>query len=179
MAITKCTECGGVVSDQAKACPTCGAKPRKPASKLGIVFALIVLAVILKAVFSEDPERDARRAKAAAAEAALTPEYRADRKAEQDRASKQIDRAYATIPVLKKTMKNPDSFKLDSALSTPAGALCFEYRGTNTFNAIVPAKAVVAPGATQVATGSDQQVAVAWNKHCANTAGDEIGAVLR
>ena len=42
MALTKCHECGQDVSTQAKACPTCGAKVKKPS---GIRLLLFVLAV--------------------------------------------------------------------------------------------------------------------------------------
>jgi hypothetical protein len=38
--------------------------------------------------------------------------------------------------VLKKSMKNPDSFKLEQVIRTVDGIYCFEYRATNSFNTI-------------------------------------------
>jgi hypothetical protein len=45
MALTKCHECGQDVSTQAKACPTCGAKVKKPSGTRLILFLLAVLGV--------------------------------------------------------------------------------------------------------------------------------------
>lgn len=53
MAIIKCYECGKDVSTAARACPTCGAKVRKPPKSVGLggaVFALFVGYVIYAAV---------------------------------------------------------------------------------------------------------------------------------
>ena len=46
MALTKCHECGQDVSTQAKACPTCGAKVKKPSGTRSILFLLAVLGVL-------------------------------------------------------------------------------------------------------------------------------------
>ncbi|MFW6342881.1 MAG: hypothetical protein ACOC00_07665 [Halothiobacillaceae bacterium] len=40
--VTKCRDCGGMVSASAKHCPHCGAKVRKPAGLLGWALALMV-----------------------------------------------------------------------------------------------------------------------------------------
>jgi hypothetical protein len=45
MALTKCHECGHDVSTQAKACPTCGAQPKKPSGARFVLFLLAVLGV--------------------------------------------------------------------------------------------------------------------------------------
>jgi hypothetical protein len=45
MALTKCHECGQDVSTQAKACPTCGAQPKKPSGARFVLFLLAVLGV--------------------------------------------------------------------------------------------------------------------------------------
>jgi hypothetical protein len=72
---------------------------------------------------------------------------------------------------LKKGMKNPDSFKLESVRRTGDGVFCFEYRAANSFNAIIPGKALF--GAGRAAT-SDQGTSFAplWNKFCTKSSED-------
>ena len=43
-------------------------------------------------------------------------------------------------------MKNQDSFNLENTVYSPSDAFCFNYRATNSFNAIVPGRAVKYPG---------------------------------
>jgi uncharacterized protein YwgA len=47
MAIIKCAECKNKVSDKAKACPNCGARPKKRSSCLGIILLLFFGAVLI------------------------------------------------------------------------------------------------------------------------------------
>jgi hypothetical protein len=71
---------------------------------------------------------------------------------------------------LKKGMKNPDSFKLESARRTGDGVFCFEYRAANSFNAIIPGKALV--GAGKAATSDQAGFAALWNKFCTKPSED-------
>lgn len=74
--------------------------------------------------------------------------------------------------LLKQSMKNPESFKLESLLKMADGSLCFSYRATNSFNAIVPGYAVAA-GEKLLADGNagfDQL----WAKRCAGKHGDDF-----
>lgn len=50
MALIKCKECGKEISDQANACPNCGAKPYKPSGCLAVFVAVAVLIVIFSLV---------------------------------------------------------------------------------------------------------------------------------
>jgi hypothetical protein len=72
---------------------------------------------------------------------------------------------------LKKGMKNPDSFKLETAIRMADGIYCFEYRATNSFNAIVLGRAFF--GAGKVGT-SDQGSTFSplWNRYCARSGED-------
>lgn len=50
MALIKCKECNAQISSEAKACPHCGAKVKKPSGCLkwgGIIFAIMVIASLL------------------------------------------------------------------------------------------------------------------------------------
>ena len=44
---------------------------------------------------------------------------------------------------LRANMKNPASFNLDTAIRLDDGTLCLSYRDTNSFNAIVPGRAII------------------------------------
>ncbi len=65
---------------------------------------------------------------------------------------------------LKARAKNPDAFKLERALLMPSGTVCYEYRGTNSFNAVVLEQAAW----TDKGGTTD---AAAWNAHCAGKPG--------
>lgn len=63
MALTPCHECGYNVSTEAKACPQCGAAPKKRRKSKAWLYALIGLPVIFftwAAVRTPSPEEDAR-----------------------------------------------------------------------------------------------------------------------
>lgn len=47
MAMVKCKECGKEISNKAKACPSCGAKVKKPIYKKPVLYVLIVILVIV------------------------------------------------------------------------------------------------------------------------------------
>ncbi|MBN9410858.1 MAG: zinc ribbon domain-containing protein [Burkholderiales bacterium] len=49
MALQKCHECGAQVSSEAKACPSCGAKPKKSVGLVGIIVAGIFGIIIFNA----------------------------------------------------------------------------------------------------------------------------------
>lgn len=51
MALIKCHECGAEVSTEAKACPKCGAKVRKPTSgALALLLGLMVIGIVIVGV---------------------------------------------------------------------------------------------------------------------------------
>lgn len=70
---------------------------------------------------------------------------------------------------LKKSMKNPDSFKLEEVRRTGEGFYCFEYRATNSFNAMIPGKALFGKG-TAASSDESGKFAGLWNKHCTKPA---------
>jgi hypothetical protein len=79
--------------------------------------------------------------------------------------------------VLKQNMKNPDSFKLEKLIRTPEGMYCFEYRATNSFNAIVPGRAYVGNGKTGTSDGGNA-FPPQWNRYCGGKPGDDYSTVV-
>lgn len=153
MAIIKCHECGNQVSTEAKACPSCGAKVRKPAGIFGWAFAgsVILLVVMCSQQTSTTP---------AAAKATRTPE--------QVKAEEEEERLFQAdvvkVKLLKAALKNPASFELVTAARMDSGTLCVVYRGTNSFNAIITEQKAVK---ADLSFGD-------WNRHCGGKSGKDL-----
>jgi len=132
--------------------------------------------------------------------ASLTPEQKAaeeKQRQEREKASREaqqqavankkkqdaaVQRAVAGASVLKKSMRNPDSFKLESALVIDqSGAVCYDYRAQNGFGGVNVGRAALAPDGSKFLTReSDGDAFVRfWNKECAKKSGTEVGALAR
>jgi uncharacterized protein (DUF924 family) len=68
---------------------------------------------------------------------------------------------------LKSNAKNPASFELARAVMVDSQTICYEYRGTNSFNAVVLNRRVIS---NAVNSGEDRD----WNKHCAGRDGEDF-----
>jgi hypothetical protein len=149
MALIKCTECGQQISDEAKRCPSCGAKVKKPASFLWWVLgAMVVYGVVSGAMNpSETPPQKTEAEKQAEAEA-----------------SQKLGLDIARTKALKQSTKNPASFELVEAIRMDDLALCITYRGTNSFNAVVTENKVLLK---DWKTGE-------WNKSCSGKTGADV-----
>jgi hypothetical protein len=143
--------------------------------------------------------------KARAAEAALTPEQRAARAAQQvaqaaaaaraassriaaaakqktdrDAENARLRMSAAGAMALKSAMKDPEAFELRSAIAMPNGASCYEYRGKNSFGAVLPSAAILTSKGKLLVQESDGNAFVnAWNKECAGTNGQEMEPLFR
>jgi RNA polymerase subunit RPABC4/transcription elongation factor Spt4 len=169
VALIVCTECNAQVSDQAKACPQCGAtkfKPRPPKPKtnwklIAVVSFLGTIAVGI--MFSQQNEERA------AAETAKTPEQRAkEAKAKSEELQQQTLAANA-VKVLKTSMKDPTAFTGTAVYGGANGAACITYRAKNSYGAIFPGKAVALKSGTILIEEKDRNRFVeAWNIACAN-----------
>lgn len=71
---------------------------------------------------------------------------------------------FAAVKTLQQSVKNPDSFTLTRAFFTTDGFACIDYRATNSFNAVVPGRAVIS---LDVASSEDAD----WWKYCTNKTG--------
>lgn len=147
MALVNCKECGHPVSTEAKSCPNCGAKaPKRSGTGLA---PLLVIGLIAYAVYATSSSPNTEKKPPSAAE--LQKE-------------KDFQTVVAGARWLKRNLKNPSSFELVSAVMVGSDAICYVYRGTNSFNAIVTSRHVF----TDSANTSDER---AWAKHCAGRQG--------
>lgn len=167
MALTKCKDCGREISDTARACPHCGAPPPKKTSLftwvVGGLFALVLTQCVMRQAGREDRQ---------VSKPALTPEQIAQRaKADED-----LRRAVAATRVIKKSMKDPESFKLESFVYYDGGAVCVEFRAKNSFGAVVPGKGVF-DGAAAILTNADgNRFVKVWNDTCTRPGGQDRAA---
>ena len=120
MALIKCHECEKEISDEAKTCPHCGAKPK---TGIGVGKALALMLFVLVVIFmvvgknsSENTakQEDARRA-------ALTPAQRTAEDRIRAAARKIPDARWACQQALMQSLHDPDSAKLESASTWYAG----------------------------------------------------------
>jgi len=147
MALIKCPECGADVSENATVCPKCGEKmPKKTSLFTWMVAALILIGVGISLTKPDAPPPPKKTPEQLAAEIKREAEFQ---------------RVVRVAKLVKASAKNPASFTLTFAGLTNQGAICIEYRATNSFNAVVPGNYVVAG-----ATAGDSPAL--WNKHCAN-----------
>lgn len=140
---------------------------KKPHSKGQWIFIGLAAVGMVSCIASGQAESERQAADRAAAEAQKTPEQKiAEEKAKvaaEEAKKKTVEEARTVAfyaAALKKSMKNPDSFDLTSAGVMEGGAICYEYRATNSFNAVVPDILVV----TKSKTSKDPRD---WNKFCA------------
>ncbi|MBX3535795.1 MAG: hypothetical protein KF826_15720 [Xanthobacteraceae bacterium] len=98
----------------------------------------------------------------AAAKIEPTPEEAAAKRKRNEIFTRQV----LAVRQLKAGMKNPDSFRLESATVMDDGTLCVFYRATNSFNAIVPGYATIRKD--RIYTGNEQ-----WSRYCAGKSGED------
>lgn len=153
MALRPCKECGAQVSTAAKACPSCGAPPRAGTSVGTIVVAVLLLFGMASAVSTCSSSE---------------PSPSAAKPPPDPVREKQFQTAVAGAKWLKSKMKNPASFELVAVtMIGDLQAMCYEYRGTNSFNAIVTSRHVITDN---VNSGEARD----WNKHCAGKSGTDF-----
>ena len=76
-------------------------------------------------------------------------------------------KAQRLAAAVRKAANDPGSIKIEEAFYTDAGAIALEYRGKNSFGAMILNRAVMTPDG-KVAAGSDSTIATLWNRHIAN-----------
>ena len=122
MALIKCRECGGEVSTAAKSCPHCGAKiPRTSVlGKIVLVVGLVWMLVWFFGKFDHwnlPPSISPSQSSDQARLAQLTPEQRAAEDAARAKAEKFSAARGACLIVLKKSLNDADTAKLESTSS--------------------------------------------------------------
>lgn len=151
MALTKCKECGKEMSSEAKACPACGAPPPKKTSLVTWLVCGFMLFVFVRCAQMGGTGTST----ATAPTPKTTP-------AEE----KEFQTVVGSLVWIKENMKNPKSFELVSAQMIGGKALCIEYRGTNSFNAVVLNRRVITDNVNS-AESKD------WNRECAGRSGKD------
>ncbi len=169
MALVKCSVCGSKVASDAAACPGCGTKKYRRRSLLRIAFFIILVGYVLYAVNRCGDANDRRAAEVAAVEAAKSPAQRAAEAEQKAKSDAEFQFALMAAKAIKANMKNPASFELVNAILLDGGPLCLEYRGTNSFNAVV----------TQTAVIRRDFKAGDWNRDCANKTGRDMALIRR
>jgi hypothetical protein len=175
MALIKCKECGQQISSDAKACPSCG-KPTPPKTKLStwLIGGLGAL-VMVSCIISQDTARKNQPPPP-------PPPETAEQKVEREKRGQDVRFAVAGANMLKKSMRNPDSFKLDSVFMIDGQtALCYEYRAQNGFGGVNAAKAVIDINNNQIKTSEPYSDAFvrAWNKVCAGKSSRDLSAAVK
>ena len=149
MALTKCADCGGQLSDAAVRCPGCGAPPPKKKMRKSLqwlLWCLLAAAALPVILGSNQPQ-------------AVKAQSELDKKQEAE----DMRALYVLVLTLRKGAKDPDSLKVHNAFITSVGASCVEYSATNSYNARLRAFAIAPRGKDAVFDD-----VAAWNKLCAN-----------
>jgi hypothetical protein len=124
----QCKECHKEISSVARACPHCGKKLRMGAiAKVFLVLLCVVGGFIIIGIIGN-----------AIQDASKTPQQAAADAAEGARFQVMIGGAM----VLRKAMRDPDSFKVTQVLDMPDGAVCYSYQAKNGFGGMDQGEAV-------------------------------------
>ena len=177
MALVKCQECGSPVSDQAAACPKCGAKMPRNTSRVTLLLGGLFAIFVAQMVFSSGRSGgDAAPAAAPVSEA----ERAALQRAAQDKESDDRRRGLiaAAAKSLRDGMHDPGSFEIESVMMMGNRAGCYSYRAKNGFGALRSAQAVLTPD-TAFLTSDHSGFVTAWNKYCAGQKGQSLTGFVR
>lgn len=142
-----------------------GYPPMKGAA--GAVF-VAAGAAFLFAVYPSEKTPSAQPSPAPVA-AKQEPKQKDPKEAEQERLWR---RDVLNVRVLRKSLHNPDSFRLEQALRMKDGSLCLTYRATNAFGGIVLNHAVIRSDRI-IATGHPDHTRL-WNLHCGGKTGENV-----
>lgn len=154
MALIACQECGKNISDEARNCPLCGARNKKPVSKLTIVVVSLIAASFVGASINSDP----------ANQPAKTAEEVAQEKAGELRKVAGIVAAGR----IKDSLRDPESLKIEAMRASEDGSIvCAGYRAKNGFGGMNYEIAIFTPKGSSRAESD-------WNTHCTQPMYDVI-----
>ncbi|NJO35715.1 MAG: zinc ribbon domain-containing protein [Rhodospirillales bacterium] len=169
MALIKCKECGKEISRSAKTCPNCGYKPRRTSFLTWLVTIFIAVPIVI-AVFAGSSTTMTPTTK---------PAENAEDRAARVKADAAVQRASVGAKLLKKAMRNPESFKLESALVIEStGAACYEYRAQNGSGGMNTGQAVLSGDAKLFKTDEMDGFARLWNEECAGKVGTDATTAI-
>lgn len=170
MALIRCKECGNEVSSKAETCPKCGARVKRKSLGCASLIGVLLLFSVIIGVIGSIVQNDAEQQK---------PPLTAQQKAEKTKADDATARAAAGAKLLKQSMRDPASFKLESALVIAGtDAVCYEYRAKNGFGGTNVGRAVLAPDGKTFKTNEMDGFTQLWNKECANKPGTDAATAI-
>lgn len=170
MALINCKECGAEVSSKAETCPKCGARISARQIGCGTFIIIILLGFLILAGLSNLFSTDAPPP------TSETPQQTAA-KQNKDAA---VQRATVGAIALKKAMRDPDSFKLESAIVIDGtGAACYEYRAKNGFGGTNVGHAVLSTDGKTFKTSEMHGFTKLWNHECAGKNGTDAATAIQ
>jgi len=93
-------------------------------------------------------------------------------KTETEKTNK-LTKAIAAAITIKRAMRNPESFKIESAILMDNGSVCYQFISQNGFGGMNRMKAVHY-GADNIKTSEMEGFSGKWNKECAKKQGEDI-----
>lgn len=174
MALKPCRECGKEVSSSAKVCPSCGIAnpvPENAAHNTLAGFAVIILVSVGLFFYGTREGSDPPPSPPAKAP---TPKTEAEKK--HDAASSM---AAAGAKMLRDATRDPQSFKLESAIITSDNAICYSYRAKNGFGGTNVLEAVWTHDRKKFVSSEQEGFVTAWNRECANKSGSDQASNIR
>ena len=109
------------------------------------LLVLVVSLVALKFIVPADPRSPAEIAQANEMEAKRNAEIEEANKKQAEQDEKDSARRQAAIVTVRDSMRNPDSFVLESGRVQPTGAVCLAYRSQNGYGGLNKGLAVTTP----------------------------------
>lgn len=85
-----------------------------------------------------------------------------------------IEIAVAGASMLKKSARNPDSFKVSSVTVMQDGTVCYEYRAQNGFGGMSVENATFDPSTLKIMVTGSKGFVPTWNKKCAGKTGQDF-----
>lgn len=166
MTLITCKDCKQEFSTDAKSCPNCGAK--KPKSKKTSPLTWFV------AIFLGIPVI------MGIAQNSSGIKNEVPKTAEEQKADEVVQRALLGSRMLKSSMRDPDSYKLETAIViNDSGAVCYEYRANNGFGGVNIGSAVLSGDGKSFKTHEMNGFEKLWNIECENKTGYDAATAIR
>jgi hypothetical protein len=105
---------------------------------------------------------------------APTPGESAYAKKQQEEDETRVNVALIGAGTLKKAMRDPESFKLESAIIMDDGYVCYAYRSRNGFGGYTKGSAVVSADMKTFKSSDNEGFRSIWRKHCEDKRGTDV-----
>lgn len=89
-----------------------------------------------------------------------------------------ISAAIGGARALRSGAKDPESFRLRSAVLKDSGAVCYVFRARNSYGAEMPGEAVLTKEGLFIGEKDGNAFVRAWNRECTEDGGKEVAPIL-